>query len=173
MKTTIGTGNPLEHAQFAVPPLHIPDGVGGCFKTELVLNRSLQSVEKIHWWHAPDPRRDPHNHPWCDEAGIAFRSTVIAGGYREMRWWFMDGELCSVPKRYIAGDVNVMPHAVYHTVDQVLPGTVTRMVTGPVVPDGDWGYLIAGKYVSAKDDPYPNGSFMDQLREINPHKRAT
>ena len=30
---TIGSRNLLEHADFAVPPLHIPDGKGGCYKS--------------------------------------------------------------------------------------------------------------------------------------------
>lgn len=167
---TIGTGNPLEQAALAIPPLHIPDGDGGCYKTELVVRRDMDGVEKIQWWHAPDPRKEPHNHPWKDGAGIAFRSTILSGGYIETRYWKEGNAVRSEIRSYHQGDVNVMPHNVFHTVDSVEPGTHTRMVTGPVVEGGDWGYLIDGQYVSAKDDPYPNTLFFKQLCEINPHK---
>ena len=162
---TIGTGSLLKHADLGTPPLHIPDGKGGCYKTELVVERSAERVVKIQWWHAPDPRREPHNHPW------AFRSTILAGGYTETRFWFHEGALHSARKVYGPGDVNEMPAGMFHTVDVVKPGTVTRMETGPIVEGGDWGYVIDGKYVSAKDDPYPNADFFKQLCEINPHKK--
>ena len=171
MSKTLGTGNPLAHADFAVPPLHIPDGKGGYYKTELVLERSEQRVVKIHWWHGPDPRRDPHNHPWH-----YFRSTILSGGYTETRYAapYLDTaerERESGVRVYRAGDVNSMPHGVFHTVDEVLPDTVTRMETGPLVEGGDWGYLIDGAYVSVKDaerDP----DFFGQLCAINPHKKT-
>ena len=171
MSQTIGTKNPLEHSNFSVPPLHIPDGKGGAFKTELVLARSKERVEKIQWWFGPDPRREPHNHPWKDQDGVSFKSTILFGGYTETKYWFEDGYLKSQVCQFRQGDINEVLYNVFHTVDQVEPGTVTRMVTGPVFETGDWGYLIEGKYVSAKDDPYPNKEFFEQLCEINPHKR--
>jgi len=168
---TIGTGNPLEHADLTNPPLHIPDGRGGCYKTELVVKRSKDCVVKIQWWHGPDPRRDPHNHPW------SFRSTILSGGYTETRHHNVgDTDILSYgvsteTRTYRAGDVNDMPGGMYHTVDSVLPDTVTRMVTGPLIGGGDWGYLIKGKYVSAKDDGvYQNSNFFEELCTLNPHK---
>ena len=165
--TTLGTDNPLAHADLAVPPLHIPDGKGGCYKTELVLERSEKCVVKIHWWHAPDPRRDPHNHPW-----EFFKSTILSGGYTETRYWqSVDADSFAIVKSvtliYRVGDVNHLPRGVYHTVDSVQPGTVTRMETGPLVEGGDWGYLIDGEYVPAEKDP----EFFGRLCAINPHKR--
>ena len=68
---------------------------------------------------------------------------------------------------YRKGDVNHLPRCVYHTVDSVLPGTVTRMETGPLVKGGDWGYLIDGEHVKAENDP----AFFAKLCELNPHKR--
>ena len=50
--------------------------------------------------------------------------------------------------------------------------SVTRMETGPIVEGGDWGYLIKGKYVSAKDDGvYQDSNFFKELCALNPHKR--
>ena len=166
--TTLGTDNPLAHADLAVPPLHIPDDSGGCYKTELVIERSEKRVVKIHWWHGPDPRRDPHNHPW-----EFFTSTILSGGYTETRHWLWHEPLDGVdyPRKstitYRKGDVNHLPRCVYHTVDSVLPGTVTRMETGPLVKGGDWGYLIDGEHVKAENDP----AFFAKLCELNPHKR--
>lgn len=172
--TTIGTQNALEHASLTVPPLHIPDGKGGCYKTELVIERSKDRVVKIQWWHAPDPRRDPHNHPWKDAEDITFRSTILAGGYTQTSYYLRpNGSVIVTEQTFREGDVNALPNCVFHTVDEVLPGTVTRMVTGPLVEGGDWGYLIDGAYVSAKDDPYPNVDFFDQLCALNPHKRES
>ena len=165
---TIGTGNPLEHADLSVPPLHIPDGKGGCYKTELVLERSLERVVKIHWWHAPDPRREPHNHPW-----EFFKSTILSGGYTETRHWkTTDGDalehVVTESRTYREGDVNLLPHSIFHTVDEVLPGTVTRMETGPLVEGGGWGYLdAAGNYSPQEPDP----AFFEILCAMNPHKR--
>jgi hypothetical protein len=168
---TIGAGNLLQTADLTNPPLHIPDGKGGCYKTELVVERSEERVVKIQWWHAPDPRRDPHNHPW------SFKSTILSGGYTETRYHNVgDTDILSYgvatdTRTYRAGDVNDMPASVYHTVDEVLPGTVTRMETGPIVEGGDWGYLIKGKYVSAKDDVvHKNSNFFKELCALNPHK---
>lgn len=163
--TTIGTFNPLAHADLAVPPLHIPDGKGGSYKTELVIERSEQRVVKIQWWYAPDPRRDPHNHPW-----EFFKSTILYGGYTETRHWIdQHGNVVFRPYSYRVGDVNHLPRDTYHTVDSVLPGTVTRMETGPVVEGGDWGYLIDGEYVKQ----VPDSEFFETLCAINPHKRPT
>jgi len=176
---TIGTGNPLAHADLAVPPLHIPDGKGGCYKTELVLERSQERVVKIHWWHGPDPRREPHNHPW-----EFFRSTILSGGYTETRWILNkdSGTWWSATRFYRKGEINEMPRDAFHTVDSVLPGTVTKMETGPLVEGGDWGYLVpanpdishtvirngdVGTYEKEEPDP----KFFEQLCELNPHKR--
>ena len=115
MSKTIGTGNPLAHADFAVPPLHIPDGEGGAYKTELVLERSTFRVVKLQWWHAPDPRREPHNHPWLsiDKDGVEyqFKSEILAGGYTETRH-YLDGT--TTTHTYRQGDVNVCLGGTFH-----------------------------------------------------------
>lgn len=82
MKTTIVAKNPLQAEHLMTPPLHIPDGKGEAFKTELVLERSEERTVKIQWWYADDPRKDPHNHPW------SFQSEILSGGYTEDRWTF-------------------------------------------------------------------------------------
>ena len=188
MSTTIGTGNPLEHANFAVPPLHIPDGEGGAYKTELVLERSKLRCVKIQWWHAPDPREDPHNHPWCDAEGVAFTSTVLDGWLTMTNYTLVDGVVFKQTVTHKKGDTYEMPWATFHTVDAVGPDTVTRMVTGPLVEGGDWGHLVPGltdgqgfvmdewgklgAYVSASADPkHDRAKFGADMCQLNPHKR--
>jgi hypothetical protein len=45
--TTTAAHNPLVQSDLVVPPLHIPDGKGGAYKTELVLARSPNKVVKL------------------------------------------------------------------------------------------------------------------------------
>ncbi len=157
------TGLDVEHIQWGAAPLHIPDDDGGAYKTELVLSRSEERTEKINWWHGPDPRRKPHNHPW------PFQATILAGGYTETRWTEVAGKWVSETKTYKQGDSNDMPANVYHTVDAVEPGTVTHMVCGALTAGpGDWGYLNAeGVVEKVESDP----DFYGKLLALNPHKR--
>lgn len=173
MATTSG-GFVLEHAELTVPPVHIPDGRGGAYKTELVIERAQAGTTKILWWHADDPRSDPHNHPWSDEAGVAFRSEILHGGYTEDRWALtativpVDGVKYLGHNVYRAGDTNTMPQDVFHVVHQVLPGTVTRMTCGPAVLGNEWHYLdIDTGQLRLPTNP----QFRADVEAINPHLR--
>ena len=168
---TIGLGLNMGAGRFESVPIHIPDGSGGVYKTELVLQR-VPFVEKVNYWHGQDPRRDPHNHPW------PFRSTILRGGYVETRWTKVEAGGQNVWEKntysYVAGDVNDMPAGVYHTVDSVMPGTVTHMVCGELVPGGLWGHLLdlegplpVGREVPAGKDV----KFLRQMWALNPHMR--
>lgn len=109
---------------------------------------------RLTWWHEPDPRTDPHNHPW------SFRSLILSGGYTEQR---ADGrELIHRP-----GDINDVGAFVFHCVTAVLPQTVTLMFCGDYAKGGEWGHIGDGGYVPAKAEP----AFLDAIRSINPHKR--
>jgi hypothetical protein len=159
-------GFALEHAALSVPPVHIPDGAGGAYKTELVIERTPERTVKILWWHADDPRPEPHNHPW------AFESKILHGGYSEDRYRLQpDGaDLAVVHERctYRAGDINRVPRDVFHNVVDVQPGTVTRLVCGPAAPGNEWHYLdIETGELSGSDDP----AFRARLAAINPHLR--
>jgi len=167
-KTTAGLA--LAHAHLTAPPLHIPDGHGGAYKTELVIFRSPGRTEKINWWHGPDPRRHPHNHPWD------FESTILAGALTMTLWRFgwLALEWSREVVTYGAGTTYKLPADVFHTVDAVEPGTVTHMVCGPLAQateltprskPGEWGHLIGGCYHLTEPDP----AFMVQLRALNPH----
>jgi hypothetical protein len=161
-ETTAG-GLALSHDMLAAPPVHIPDGRGGAYKTELVIERGADRTVKILWWYADDPRTEPHNHPW------AFTSEILAGGYTDERYRrTSDGTVDHETVVVRAGDVNVVPADIYHRVTDVLPGTVTRMTCGSAASGNAWGYLdIVSGDISTSDDPM----FVANLRAINPHLR--
>lgn len=173
MTTTIGIGAGPTSASFTKVPLHLPNSNGDVYKTELVEERSPERTIKWNFWHLPDvdgPRSKPHNHPWKDDDGVSFRSTIIAGGYTEKRFWVeTDHEgrkhVKTSEHTYKAGDVNVMPFEVFHLVTAVEPGTVARMVCGKGVPNAEWGYLDVetGEYAKAEKDP----DFQRRLQENN------
>ena len=160
---TTSAGFALQHVTLTAPPVHIPDGNGGAFKTELVIERSPERTVKLVWWYADDPRTEPHNHPW------PFRSEILAGGYTDDRYWFECGKLCHEQREHRAGDFNEVPRTIFHNVSGVIPGTVTRMTCGPVVDGGQWNHLdIATGELLTSDDP----EFVTQLRALNPHLRS-
>lgn len=178
---TTGLGLPLESAMFTMPPLHIPDATGRIYKTELVLVRTPERVLKINWWHAPDIRK-PHNHPWPFRSTI-----LVGGYTETRYWVEqedgMDEAVLRLEKQpetvrvlkkeqrsYKVGDVNEFPtlndptaHAlgapgsIFHTVDEVLPGTVTQMECAALTAGpGDWGYLNLETLQFEKAQPDPN-----------------
>jgi hypothetical protein len=160
MTTTTG-GFALTHALLSAPPIHIPNRDGFPFKTDLVLERDPATrTVKLTWWHADDDRGDPHNHPWN------FESTILFGGYTDERWVLgPDGSITHHVRVLRAGDVNIVPRQDFHRVFDVLPGTVTNMVTGPARPNNEWGYLNveSGVYTRATKDP----DFATRLRDNN------
>lgn len=156
-------GFALRHSALTVPPVHIPDGAGGSYKTELVIERTAERTEKILWWYADDPRPEPHNHPWD------FTSEILHGGYTEDRWWIEDGQLVAATTTYRAGDINHISTSVFHNVRDVEPDTVTHMICGPAVPGNEWCYLdVQNLMLLASDNP----SFRGDLEAINPHLRT-
>ena len=165
--TTTTGGQPLLAATLTTPPIHIPDGKGGAYKTELAVERSPEKTVKILWWHADDPRPEPHNHPW------PFKSEILSGGYSETRYWVEDGKVMVEEKTYRAGDINDMPVNVFHVVHDVQPKTVTRLTCGAAALNNEWGYIDkeTGAYTSARDPQFADNQFIDKLREINPHMR--
>lgn len=170
---TTTCGQPLLSTQFETPPIHIPDGHGGAFKTELVVLRTPGRTVKLLWWHADDPRPEPHNHPWkgftpsADDAvlgertktwfgiqhpsspikvpwdDISFVSEILDGGYTETVYWIDGGVIANTERTYRAGDINVVLHNAYHVVHDVQPKTRTRVTCGTSTPGNEWGYLDA------------------------------
>lgn len=162
-------------------PVHIPGpafdpanpAVFGSYKTELVVfDDPDRGTIKVNYWGGPDPRPEPHDHPWEDSEGVSFRSHIVSGGYTE-EVTHPDGR--TEVRHFRAGDVNVMRADCFHTVFDVLPGTVTLMVCGPrrVRPEGDiqWGYLVDGQYVGPNHPRVKDSNFFDRFCLLNPHRR--
>lgn len=177
--STVATGAATQVALFTARPIHVPDADGGSYKTETVVYDGPGGTIKINYWSAPDPRRDPHNHPWKindkeDELyGVSFVSYIIAGGYEETVTYKNGAQS---KRSYRAGDKNVAYYDEFHTVDSVLPGTVTVMVCGPrfTPPEGAshaWGYHIDREFVPAGDPRVSDTSFFGRFVAINPHRR--
>lgn len=161
---TLGLGLPLQAGDFASPPLHIPNGDGLIYKTELVIKRDpLTETIKVNWWHLPDDvggRARPHNHPWD------FSSTVLHGALTERRYTFNDDGTPLVEElTHRAGETYSLPRGDYHVVVYVEPGTVTLMRCGPAAPGNEWGYLnlATAQHESVTPDP----TFRAKLAESN------
>ena len=161
MSKTVGTNSSMNVQNLKQPPMHIPDIVdGGSYKSELVIERNVDSTTKILWWHKDDPREEPHNHPWY------FESEILSGGYTEERFTLINGIIEKSTKEYREGDINIVPANVYHNVTKILPNTVTKMKCGSLVDGGKWGYLNNdGEFSASTTDPV----FLDKLKEMNPH----
>lgn len=195
-KATLGTGEALTQPLWSSTPMHIPNPGDGSFKTEAGILRAENGVEpesvadmiraitgsdpdallpdngdkiaviKLVWWHEPDARREPHNHPW------PFKSFILSGGYKETITYVDESgnPTKAVERTYRAGDVNVVPLNSYHTVDEIEPGTATLMVCALNDDIKEWGYLIDNKHVRMQDAGVDE-TFFKRLCAINPHKR--
>lgn len=181
-------------------PVHIPGlpnekGDFGAFKTELVVcdqpiigDKQLLCTVKINYWHGDDPKEEPHNHPWkfpddvCNYylgvENVSFYSKIIRGGYTQ-RILYKDGSTTTEVLK--EGDTNYVSVDSFHTVYDVLPGTVTLMVCGPRVDVGPpnessrWGYLIdeegSLEVVSMFHPRVVDETFIERFKALNPHKR--
>lgn len=173
---TIGLSTSTQVALFTGRPVHIPDEEGGSFKTETVVYDGPGGTIKLNYWSKKDPRPDRHNHPWKDEDGVSFVSYILQGGYTETVEYVIDGETRVEQRVYRAGDKNTAMWAEFHTVDEVLPDTVTLMVCGPryTPPEGKshaWGYRIDNEFVPANAEKVADPTFFPRFLAINPHRR--
>ena len=144
---------------------HIPGLDGLAYKSESRRDGELPgTLERWTIWHKPDPRTDmPHTHPW------PFVSLICSGGYREARYrldpqtnkWSFVGDFW-----HKAGDFVVVDRYDAHIITEVLPGTVTHMLIGPLFAGAqDWGHvnLATGQLEPAKASP----DFLRWLSELN------
>lgn len=161
-------------------PVHIPSFAGNdpavfeSFKTEVVLfDDPSRGTIKINFWSGADPRETPHNHPWEDADGIAFRSHIIRGGYTEVVTQ-PDGTVFE--RTYREGDINTVRTEDFHTVHSVLPDTVTLMICSPrrEVVEGvpRWGYRLGdGEYVDMNHPEVGDPTFFARFTLLNPFRR--
>lgn len=115
------------------------------YKTDtVVFDQADQGTLKVTNWHGDDPRGETaHNHPWADKDGLSFISYIVRGGYTET---ITAADGTQTVREYRAGDINIARYAEFHTVGNILPGTLTILMCAPraVVPEGyqPWGYLV-------------------------------
>lgn len=113
---------------------------------DLVYLRRLRIVQTplfaiyIHWIYLPDTDRDPHDHPWN------FWSLILRGGYTE-RLHKKSGE--QVLNAWYRGSFHKMSITHAHKITELIPGTVTMVVTGP--RHRTWGFWTEEGFVKYMD----------------------
>ena len=91
---------------------------------------------RIHEWHADDDARHMHDHPqW-------FWTFIVKGGYTDRS---EDGDARLGP-----GAIRYRPASYRHSVIDVVPGTITVLLTGR--PSRRWGFWVKNKLI--KRDKY-------------------
>lgn len=140
---TTTTGLPTAGLGRAWGPFVLIPGLGGApYKAESRRDGvEPGSLERFTVWIADDPRPEPHDHPW------PFVSTILTGGYSERRFrrgadgaWAPLGVFV-----WRAGQTLAVPAGDAHVVFDVLPGTTTHMLMGPLTAGPrDWGHLLPG-----------------------------
>lgn len=145
------------------PFRHIPGPDGITYKSESRRDGELPGeLERWTVWHRPDPRQEPHTHPW------PFASKICSGGYLESRYvrsasgrWEFSGE-----DWYKEGDIVLVGENVAHSILEILPGTVTHMLIGRLFGGPqDWGYL--NTHTHTIEPAVASPEFLKSLRELN------
>lgn len=170
--TVNGTGKGLATA------LNVNNALPSPYKTDIVVfDHADMGTLKITKWHQDDPRgENPHNHPWADADGMSFISYIVRGGYTETIT-ALDGTTTS--RDYRAGDLNYARYASFHTVGNILPGTLTVLMCAPravVETKGEeWGYLLFEDgqpvRVGMNDSRVKDNSFLSRAAVLNPSLR--
>lgn len=150
----------------------------GPYKTDIVVyDHADRGTLKITQWHEDDPRGEhPHNHPWADEESTSFVSYIVRGGYTET---ITDIEGNKTTRDYRAGDLNIAKYTEFHSVDGILPGTLTVLMCAPraiVKEKGtEWGFLLFNdgkpERVGMTDPRVKDDSFLQRAAVQNPSLR--
>jgi hypothetical protein len=169
----------------AIKALAMYDQLPNPYKTDVVVyDQADQGTLKVTAWHKDDPRGEiPHNHPWADEEGVSFISYIVRGGYKETR---TKADGTTETRTLVAGDLNESRYDEFHTVSDILPGTLTILMCAPraVVAQGNepWGYLVfkdlegnaltTGVLVGMNDPRTKDGAFIAKAAVQNPALRV-
>ena len=94
----------------------------------------------IHQIHTRDSDAAQHSHPWRWSVSV-----ILSGGYTEVRP--NAGGVATYT--YREGDLNILRHGDYHSIVEVLPGTVTLFLGGAEI--SGWGFLCDGVHVPHKE----------------------
>ncbi len=91
---------------------------------------------RLHHWHSNDDARAHHDHPhW-------FITVVLWGAYTDIST-APDGS--EIRDRLTLGSIRFRPAAYRHTVQEIVPGTLTLLLTGPT--KFHWGFWVNGKRI--------------------------
>ena len=107
---------------------------GEPYLTRLNLLKTPWFSVKLHWIHRPDPDRDLHDHPWW------FVSLILRGGYVEY-----ESKTPSTTKGHprLITRFNYKNKVTAHRISEVLPNTLTLIVSGPKDRKKEWGFYNA------------------------------
>jgi hypothetical protein len=153
-KTSTGNDKVLTNREWSDWKM-IPGPNGAPFKVEC-LRAGLQPghSERLTVWLDDDPR--PHDHPWRE-----FVSTVFSGGFTEVRFETVNGEVVRTEHQRRAGDTYTCPAGVVHMIINVLPGTRTHMMMTP--NEIKWGSYNLPDLSPAVFNPV----FLENLKALN------
>ena len=68
---------------------------------------------------------------------------------------------------YRRGDMNIARHNEYHEVYDILPDTLTLLLTAPRTHEG-WGYLLEGEHVPFDHPRVNDKTFRQRAEALNP-----
>jgi len=96
---------------------------------------------RIHHWLADDDHRAPHDHPYW------FLTICLRGGYTDFEFEVDEGGVCTVKDIDVLrfGSIRFRPAEHLHSVQQVIPGTITILISGR--PFRRWGFQFGGKKI--------------------------
>lgn len=172
-KTVTTSGHSAIFKPFSGLPTLIPALNNGKFegkvlKVERTGYRNELGGVKEHLWFMPDPHL--HNHPW-----EFISCSVIHGWYRATEYHPNGtGGFHKYEKIMRTGDpAHIVPHDVYHQVDEVAKDTFSVMTFGPVAGDlANWKYLNPNSDGTfTEESPVPSAEYLNALRHLNPHVR--
>ena len=107
---------------------------GELYLTRLNLIKTPWFSVKLHWIHKPDPDRDLHDHPWV------FVSFILRGGYVEYESKNPSQEK-GKPKSITC--FNYKNKITAHRIAEVVPNTLTLVISGPKDRVKSWGFYDA------------------------------
>ena len=132
---------------------------GDPYLTRVLLSRVLGLRDLLglgvylHRFHRPDADRWPHSHPWTWGFSI-----ILRGSYDEERVEYVPtgrvGNLIGLKVLMTTRRVrflNFLTRDDYHSVTKLHGDVSTLFVTGPRLPDDEWGFLVDGEHVPWRD----------------------
>lgn len=125
-----------------------PGGLSECpYFHRTIIDFGLFSI-RIHEWHSDDDHRAYHDHPYW------FWTFVLKGGYTDVSPSVLMAGNIEVKAKNLdilrAGSFRFRVAEFKHSVQDVIPGTITFLITGK--PFRRWGFWVNGKLI--KRDKY-------------------